>query len=325
MSEYTNQCDTQYLALVKDVLENGDLVPTRAKIDGKNVGAYSVIGRQARFDLTEGFPILTTKRVHFESIIHELIWFLSGSSNIKYLKDNNVNIWNSWADPQGELGYGTYGSMWRKFPFHEFDFEFYKHYNIEKSVNYDLKKINGTGISYQYRYVYCEPERDIVGWVDQIKQLLIDIEKVKQDPTASEGRRLIVTAWHPYYTDKVGLPPCHCLFQFTVRNGTLSCHLYQRSCDLFLGVPFNISSYSALTYVIAHLTGLKPKEFIHTYHDLHIYENHIDQMKEQLTREHQAAPQLEFVGDFTIDNFARENVKLVGYKHSGTLRGEVAV
>lgn len=313
-----NQCDTQYLSLVKDVLENGIEVPTRGTIDGKNILAKRVIGRQARFRLDGGFPILTTKKVSFNNIVHELVWFLSASSNTQYLRENNVKIWDAWSDADGELGFGTYGTLWREFPFHTYGDEFCDHYD-HKYSNESSKRIVDPSISH---FAY---ESDIVGQVDQIRRLLLDIEKVKKDPTASCGRRLIVTAWHPYYTDKVKLPPCHCLFQFDVCGAKLSCHLYQRSADVLLGVPYNISSYALFTCVIAKLTGLIPYEFIHTFHNLHAYSNHYEQLEEQLTRPHYPAPTLEIVGDFTIDSFKRENVKLVGYKHSGVLKGQVAV
>lgn len=296
-----NNTDEQYLSLVRDILENGELVPTRAKIDGKNIDAISVIGRQARFDLTGGFPILTTKKVSFHNIIHELIWFLKGESNIEYLKKNNVKIWDAWADENGELGYGTYGTMWRNFPYPE-------------TINtWPLLK-------------YVDYTNNINRSIDQIKQLIQNIENVKKDPTASCGRRLIVTAWHPYYVDKVGLPPCHCLFQFTVRGEYLSCHLYQRSCDALLGIPYNISSYSLLTYIVAHITGLKPREFIHTYHDLHIYSNHVDQIKEQLTREPFPLPTLWIDPELkNIDDLERRHIKLIGYRHHNAIKGEVAI
>lgn len=321
-----NTVDQEYFRLVEDVLSNGVLKPTRAKIDGKNVAAKSVFGRQARFSLTEGLPILTSKKVSFHNILHELIWYFRGDSNIQYLKDHNVHIWDKWADDKGELGFGTYGTLWRQFPFHVYDDEMEKYYgdrwyeDVERSgysnrlPNYDK--------SIQFNYY----ETDVVGKVDQIRRLLTDIEKVKEDPTASCGRRLMVTAWHPYYTDKVGLPPCHCLFQFNVTGNRLLCQLYQRSCDLFLGVPYNITSYCLLTYIVAHLTGLVPYEFIHTYGDLHIYENHEDQLREQLSRQTHNLPKLVIDPAFTnIDEIDSKYFRLDGYKNSGVLTGEVAV
>lgn len=299
-----NCVDKQYIEIVKDVLANGHLVPTRAKINGNNVSAYTVFGRQARFKLLHSFPILTTKKVSFDSIAHEVVWFLSGDSNIKYLQDNKVKIWDAWADKDGELGFGTYGTLWRKFPNHQ----------TKAFDNY------GEGNFFQ-EIVFCENQP-----VDQIKELINNIEAVKKDPTASCGRRLIVTAWHPYYVDKVGLPPCHCLFQFHVNNKYLSCQLYQRSCDLFLGVPFNITSYCLLLSVIAKITNLVPHEFVHTYGDLHIYENHVEQLQDQIEREPMDLPQLWINPELnSIDDFVRSDVKLIDYNHRGVLRGEVAV
>lgn len=296
--------DEVYLDLVRDVLENGVLKPTRAKIDGKNMSAYSVFGRQARFSLREGFPILTTKRVSFKNIAHELIWFLSGQSNIKYLRDNKVKIWDAWADPQGELGYGTYGTLWRQYPH-------YTEYNIQNTNKYGLFQ----DVSIVEKV-----------FIDQIKNLIDNINIVKENPTASVGRRLIVTAWHPGYIDSVGLPPCHCLFQFNITGNRLSCHLFQRSCDLFLGVPYNISSYSLLTCIIAHLTDLEPGEFIHTYSDLHIYENHIEQLEEQLTRKPFPLPTLALrEGIKSVDELTINDLSLEGYISHPALKGEVAV
>lgn len=288
-----NWVDYEYLKLVQDVLDNGILKQTRAKINNCNISAYSVFGRQARFSLDSGFPIITTKKVNFNAIVHELIWFLSGSSNIKYLQDNNIHIWDAWANKYGDLGYGTYGTLWRQYP----------HY-AESSIVKIVDKI----------------------FIDQIQNLIDNIKLVKENPTSSVGRRLIVTAWHPGYIESVGLPPCHCLFQFNVTGNKLSCHLFQRSCDLFLGVPFNISSYSLLTYFIAHLTDLQPYEFIHTYSDLHIYENHVDQLKEQLGRSPYKLPSLEInpqVKD--IDSLKKEDFRLIDYKSWPALKGEVAV
>jgi thymidylate synthase len=307
-----NKTDLQYKELVNDVLNNGVLHPTRAKINGKNISAYTVFGRQARFNFAEGFPILTTKKVSFDSLAHELVWFLSGDSNIKYLKDNNIKIWDAWADESGELGYGTYGTMWRNFPFYD---------------DAETQLIGGKEVGLNYK-VYEDKwgNPTVVGGIDQIKQLIDNIETVKKDPVASCGRRLIVTAWHPYYIDKIPLPPCHCLFQFHISGNKLSCQLYQRSCDLFLGVPFNISSYCLLLSVIAHITNLVPHEFIHTYGDLHIYENHLPQILEQIKINDLVLPKLWIDPDLkSIEGFKRESVKLVGYKHQGVIRGEVAV
>lgn len=308
-----NAVDKQYLSLVKDVLDNGTLKPTRAKINGKNVGAYSVFGRQARFAFDEGFPILTTKRVAFKTLAHELIWFLSGNSNIKYLFNNNVHIWDQWAKKDGELGYGTYGTMWRKRPFIDYKTDKENEFLItkgNKNIRYDTYKTNAKGT------------------IDQIAQLIDNINETKKDPTASCGRRLIVDAWEPYYvqTGQIGLPPCHVLFQFNITDDKLSLQLYQRSCDLFLGVPFNISSYCLLLAIIAHLTNLVPHEFIHTYGDLHIYQNHTDQMNEQLTRSGYNLPILSINPNLkSIDNIHINDLYLGNYQHDGVLKGEVAV
>lgn len=299
-----NKVDDQYLDLVEDVLANGSLHPTRAKINGDNVSAYTVFGRQARFKFNGGFPILTTKKVSFDALAHELVWFLSGDSNIKYLQDNKIKIWDAWADKDGDLGFGTYGTLWREFPNHR-----------EETIRNETY----TGLFKEIPVCHNEP-------IDQIEELITNIEKVKKDPTASCGRRLIVTAWHPYYVDKVGLPPCHCLFQFHVSGKYLSCQLYQRSCDLFLGVPFNISSYCLLLSVIARVTNLVPREFVHTYGDLHIYENHVEQLKKQLEKKPLDLPKLWINPELTnINDFKRSDVQLINYQHQGVLRGEVAV
>lgn len=307
--------DQRYLRLVMRVLNDGKLKPTRAKVNGKNIGAYSIFGEQARFKFDEGFPILTTKKINFEALAHELIWFLRGDSNIKYLWDNNVHIWDQWADKNGELGYGTYGTMWRKYPFVEYDTERENQYIIHKSDNPFVR--------------YDTYRKKSYGTVDQLARLICEIEEVKRNPEASCGRRLIVNAWHPYHINFVGLPPCHVLYQFSVYEDQLSLQLYQRSCDLFLGVPFNISSYCLLLSIIAKITDLKPYEFIHTYGDLHIYENHVDQCREQLTRPGYALPKLEInLQNKTmaaLDMLHIRNIGLKDYKHDPYLKGEIAV
>ncbi len=274
-----------YLELLRDVRDHGKRKPTRAilRSTGKNIDALSVFGRQIRFDLNEGFPLVTTKRVAFNAIVHELIWFLRGSTNIRYLREHGVTIWDEWADPDGELG-PVYGKQWRS---------------------------------------WAAPEGRTV---DQIEYLLQGIRAVVEDPTASVGRRLIVSAWNPAEISKMALPPCHTLFQFSVTEGKLSCQLYQRSADLFLGVPFNIASYALLTHLVAHVTHLSVGEFIHTFGDAHIYSNHLDQVDEQLRREPLDLPRLEI--DPRVENLAtisREQVKLIGYQSHPPLRGEVAV
>ncbi len=259
----------QYLDVLRDIMENGTDKPNRTGIDTR-----SVFGRQMHFDLSKGFPLVTTKKVFLKGIIHELIWLLSGNTNIKYLTDNGVKIWNEWADENGDLG-PVYGAQWRNF--------------------------NGEGI-------------------DQIKDV---IERLKKDPN---DRRMIVSAWNPAQIGQMALPPCHCFFQFYVANGKLSCQLYQRSCDMFLGVPFNIASYSLLTMMIAQVTGLGLGEFVHTLGDAHIYHNHFEQVKEQLSREPFELPTMKINPNIkNIDDFRYEDFELVGYQSHGKLVGAVAV
>src|SRR4026207_508357 len=226
----------QYLDLLADILEHG--VPQG---DRPGTGTLSVFGHQMRFDLGQGFPLVTTKKLHLRSIIHELLWFIRGETNVRYLRDNKVTIWDEWADANGDLG-PVYGAQWRSWP--------------------------------------APGGRRI----DQISNL---IDMIKRNP---DSRRLIVSAWNPADVDKMALPPCHCLFQFYVANGKLSCQLYQRSADVFLGVPFNIASYSLLTMMVAQVTGLKPGEFIHTFGDAHLYLNHLEQTDLQLSRTPKAVP-----------------------------------
>lgn len=249
----------QYLDLMKDILDNG-----AHKSDRTGTGTLSVFGRQMRFDLGDGFPLVTTKKLHLRSIIYELLWFLNGDTNIKYLKDNGVSIWDEWADENGELG-PVYGHQWRSWP--------------------------------------APDGRQI----DQITQV---IQQIKQKP---DSRRHIVTAWNPAEVDKMALPPCHALFQFYVADGKLSCQLYQRSADFFLGVPFNIASYALLTHMFAQQCDLLPGEFVWTGGDVHLYTNHIDQAKLQLTREPYALPQLVIsrkpasVFDYRFEDFEIRN------------------
>ncbi len=259
----------QYLDLLQHIMENGTDKPNRTGIDTR-----SVFGAQMRFDLSKGFPLVTTKKVHLKSIIHELIWLLSGNTNIKYLKDNNVRIWNEWADEDGNLG-PVYGAQWRNF--------------------------NGQGI-------------------DQIKDV---VNRLKTNPN---DRRMIVSAWNPAQIDQMALPPCHAFFQFYTANGKLSCQLYQRSCDMFLGVPFNIASYSLLTMMMAQVTGFEPGDFVHTLGDAHIYHNHFDQVKEQISRTPFELPQMKINPDVkNIDDFKYEDFELVNYQSHGKLEGVVAV
>ena len=260
----------QYLDLLRDIMENGQDADNRT-----GIYARKVFGRQMRFDLSKGFPLVTTKKTYLRAIIHELIWLLSGNTNIKYLHDNNVTIWDEWADENGDLG-PVYGHQWRNF--------------------------NSQGI-------------------DQIKDV---IERIKKNP---QDRRLIVSAWNPAQIDQMALPPCHCFFQFDVTpDGKLNCMLYQRSCDMFLGVPFNIASYSLLTMMVAQVCGLKPGEFVHTLGNAHIYSNHFEQVKLQLTREPYPLPQMKINPNVkNIDDFKFEDFELVNYQCHPTIKGDVAV
>lgn len=272
----------QYLELIQDVLDNGI-----EKEDRTGTGTISVFGRQARYNLADGFPMLTTKKLHWPSIVHELLWFISGSTNIKYLTDNGIRIWNEWADEDGNLG-PIYGKQWRDW---------------EGEIEHDY----GNFVSQDY--------------IDQLEEV---IKSIKSNP---DSRRHIVTAWNPGQLDMMALPPCHMMYQFYVANGRVSCMMYQRSCDLFLGVPFNIASYSLLTHMIAHLTGLKVGEFIHTMGDLHIYKNHLEQVKLQLTREPTKLPTLEIDdrGQKSIDDFIYNDFVLVNYAAQPHIKGKVAV
>lgn len=262
----------QYLDLLNRILRDG-----ARKDDRTGTGTLSVFGHQMRFPLEAGFPLVTTKKLHLKSIVHELLWFLAGDTNIGYLKQNGVSIWDEWADANGDLG-PVYGHQWRSWP-----------------------KPDG-------------------GVIDQIAQVVSDI---RRNP---DSRRLIVTAWNPADVPKMALPPCHCLFQFAVAEGRLSCQLYQRSADVFLGVPFNIASYALLTHMVAQVTGLKPGDFIHTLGDAHLYLNHLDQARAQLARAPRALPRLELnpaVDD--IFAFRAEDVRIVGYEPHPAIRAPVAV
>ena len=262
----------QYLTLLEHVKQNG-----QKKEDRTGTGTMSVFGYQMRFNLNEGFPLLTTKKVHLKSVIYELLWFLSGDTNIKFLKDNGVSIWDEWADKNGNLG-PVYGHQWRSWPTSE------------------AKEI------------------------DQISNL---INQIKKTP---DSRRLIVSAWNVGEINKMKLPPCHCLFQFYVADGKLSCQLYQRSADIFLGVPFNIASYALLTQMIAHVCDLECGEFIHTLGDAHIYTNQIDQVNEQLGRKPKKLPQIKINPSVkNIFDFKYEDFSLEGYDPYPLIKAPVAV
>lgn len=262
----------QYLDLLKKVLDEGV-----KKTDRTGTGTLSVFGHQMRFDLSQGFPLMTTKKLHTRSIFYELLWFLRGETNIAYLKDNKVSIWDEWADEKGELG-PVYGYQWRSWP--------------------DYKN----------------------GHIDQITKL---VDSIKKNP---DSRRHILSAWNVAMIDDMALPPCHVLFQFYVAQGCLSCQLYQRSADLFLGVPFNIASYSLLTFMMAQVTGLKPGEFIHTFGDAHIYINHIEQCKLQISRELRKLPVLKLNPDVkSIFDFKYEDIEISDYDPHPHIKGDIAV
>ncbi len=262
----------QYQELLRHVLENG-----HAKEDRTGTGTISTFGYQMRFDLSEGFPLLTTKKVHLKSIIHELLWFLKGDTNVKYLQDNGVRIWNEWAGPDGDLGH-IYGYQWRSWP------------------DYDG------------------------GHIDQIRQA---VDQIRRNP---DSRRIIVSAWNVADLDNMNLPPCHTLFQFYVNDGKLSLQLYQRSADSFLGVPFNIASYALLTMMVAQVCGLEPGEFIHTFGDLHIYRNHLEQVQTQLARTPRSLPKMYLDNDRKeLEDFRYEDFRLEGYDPWPAIKGEVSV
>ena len=321
--------DFTYLDLVNRVLTEGKPKKNRTGID-----TIGIFGAQARFDLADGFPLLTTKKVFFKGIVHELLWFISGSTNIKYLVDNGVHIWDDWAYQRylkfiskfvvvgesdkptfsqadfihriktvdefakiwGDLGMGTYGGMWRAFPF----------YN-------------------DYETVASAEGRETLDTVDQLKKV---IEKLKTNP---DDRRLIVSAWHPHWVDHCALPPCHVLFHFNTEllsdgRRKLNCLLYQRSCDLFLGIPFNIASYALLTHMVAHCVGMVPGEFIHTYGDLHLYVNHVEQARLQATRDPYLSPTLALnLAKRDLFHFNYDDIQLVGYNSHPAIKAEVAV
>ena len=262
----------QYLDLMRHVKEQGV-----RKEDRTGVGTLSVFGYQMRFDLAQGFPAVTTKKLHLRSIIHELLWFLRGDTNVRYLHENKVTIWDEWTDENGELG-PVYGYQWRSWPV-----------------------AGGRSI-------------------DQVTEV---VEQLKTNP---DSRRHVVSAWNPADVDQMALPPCHCLFQFYVANGRLSCQLYQRSADIFLGVPFNIASYALLTMMVAQVSGYRPGEFIHTLGDAHLYLNHLEQAEQQLAREPYPLPQMKLNPDVqSIFEFRYEDFELIGYQSHPRIAAPIAV
>jgi thymidylate synthase len=262
----------QYLDLLRDVFDNGV-----ERSDRTGTGTRGVFGRQVRFDLGSGFPVLTTKKLHLKSIVHELLWFLQGSTNVAYLRENGVRIWDEWADEAGELG-PVYGKQWRS---------------------------------------WAAPDGRVI---DQITQV---ISQIRDTP---HSRRLIVSAWNPADVDVMALPPCHCLFQFFVADGKLSCQLYQRSADIFLGVPFNIASYALLTLMMAQVTGLKPGEFVHSFGDLHLYLNHLEQAEAQLSRTPGRLPSMAINPDVQgIFDFSFDDFELKDYAPQAHIAAKVAV
>jgi thymidylate synthase len=262
----------QYLNLLQHILDNGT-----PKEDRTGTGTLSCFGHQMRFDLEEGFPALTTKKLHLRSIIHELLWFLRGDSNIAYLKENGVRIWDPWADENGELG-PIYGYQWRSWP---------------------------------------TPDGD---HIDQIQKVL---DQIRENP---HSRRIIVSAWNVADIERMGLPPCHCLFQFYVADGSLSCQLYQRSADTFLGVPFNIASYALLTMMVAQVTGLRAGEFVHTFGDVHLYKDHLEQARTQLQREPRPLPRMWMNPEVTdLFSFRYEDFELQGYDPHPHIKAKVSV
>jgi thymidylate synthase len=271
----------QYLDLLRTVRNEGVRRPNRTGID-----TFGLFGAQIRIDLTKGFPLLTTKKVYWKGVLHEALWFIAGDTNVKYLQDNGVKIWNQWAGKDGELG-PVYGHQWRRW----------------SNLTYDDMG----------RFAHAD--------IDQLKAV---VERIKTNP---ECRRLIVSAWNPADIPKMALPPCHCFFQFYVQDGRLSCHLYMRSADLFLGLSFNIASYALLTHMVAHATGLKVGDLVQSFGDVHIYENHLEQVDEQLTRTPTDLPQLAFMDDAPRDLFAlrASHILLMNYAPQPAIKAEVAV
>ena len=299
----------QYLDLLQHVMEHGKFKPDRT-----GTGTYSLFGAQARFPLQHSFPALTTKKLHMRSIIYELLWFLRGETNVRYLQENKVTIWDEWADEHGNLG-PVYGKQWRHWVKSSRDRRSPKPAAGQPSL-FDLGETgNGTSVT------PFGPRLRKSGWgIDQIAKVIREIK------TKPDSRRLIVSAWNVADIDSMALPPCHTMFQFYVSEGELSCQLYQRSADVFLGVPFNIASYALLTLMVAQVCGLKPGEFIHTFGDLHLYSNHLEQAKLQLTRDPRPLPVMKLNPKVkNIDAFKFEDFELADYDPHPSIKAPIAV
>lgn len=276
----------QYLDLLNHILENGT-----EKSDRTGTGTRSIFGYQMRFDLQDGFPLVTTKKIHFKSVVHELLWFISGNTNVDYLKENKVSIWDEWANEDGDLG-PVYGHQWRNW---------------------------GPGVE----FIRTEGDEQLRASLFHLDQLGYTIDQIKRNP---DSRRHIVTSWNPTDVPRMALPPCHCFYQFYVADGKLSCQLYQRSADVFLGVPFNIASYALLTHMVAQVTGLEVGDFVHTFGDVHIYNNHVDQVKLQLSRDPRPLPRIALSPGITnIDDFTYGDIVLLDYDPHPHIKGEVSV
>ena len=300
----------QYLDLLRHVLENG-----KFKADRTGTGTYSVFGAQARFPLRDHFPLLTTKKLHLRSIIYELLWFLRGDTNVRYLQENKVTIWDEWADEKGNLG-PVYGKQWR----HWVKSSRPRKSSASTANQPSLFDLGESGDRTNGVTPLGPRVRKSAWGIDQIARV---IEEIKNNP---DSRRLIVSAWNVADVDSMALPPCHCLFQFYVSDGELSCQLYQRSADIFLGVPFNIASYALLTMMVAQVCGLRPGDFIHTFGDLHLYANHVEQAKLQLSREPRPLPQMKLNPKVkNIDAFKFEDFELAGYDPHPTIKAPIAV
>jgi thymidylate synthase len=306
----------QYLRLLRHVLEHG-----QDKTDRTGTGTRSVFGAQERFDLRQGFPLLTTKKLHTRSIIHELLWFLSGDHNVRYLQQNKVTIWDEWADENGELG-PVYGKQWRNWTKSSRGKSTRPPAESQSQFDFDEMR-NGLAEENAELPMHIEPMGPRVRSRHGIDQIRNVVEQIKKNP---DSRRLIVSAWNVADIDSMALPPCHALFQFYVVDGVLSCQLYQRSADLFLGVPFNIASYALLTHMVAQVCGLGVGDFVHTFGDLHLYSNHFEQTREQLSREPRPLPTLKLNPDIrSIDKFRFEDFTIEGYDPHPAIKAPIAI